>query len=85
MIEQALQDPELFAFFCNICYNYKLKNIPVTKGSEKKLNKFYNVFQKLSDKKLSKNATKQFFIQYGRGIISLLAVPVISLITGLLS
>ena len=85
LIEKALQNPESFKFLCEICHNYTIKNIAVTKSSNKKLNKFNKVFHKLNQKKLSKKAAKQFFLQYGRGIISLLAVPAISLISSLLS
>ena len=85
LVEKALQNPESFKFLCEICHNFSLKNIPVTKNSNKKLEKFNKIFHKLSQKKLSKKATKQFFLQYGRGIISLLAVPAISLISSLLS
>ena len=85
LLEEGLQDPELFQFFCDICYNYMERNISVNKTSNKKLKKYDKVFQKLINHKLSKKATKQFFLQYGRGIISLLAVPAISLITSLLT
>ena len=85
LLENALQDPELIKFFCEICHNYMERNISVSKNSNNKLKKFNKVFQKITAKKLSKKASKQFFLQYGRGILSLLAVPAISLITSLLS
>ncbi len=78
----AKSSPELIKSISDCCHNILIKNIPLTKGQHKKLQKHKNVIRAIGTKGLSISKKRKLLTQKG-GFLSALLAPVIGTVASL--